>query len=163
MAHLRSKVVCRFFHGYFCVYSVIWTLSRATSQPFPNELWSLSGHSFGFIIITGQTGVPYLFFCPLACVLFLLLSQHQLELITLKVGVGNYDNTAKSGWRLTAKGRLVLNPQGVACSKRAMQNLYARPKSQNYAQTIVCNGASRGHIEVLDTGSQNSMVGMGGW
>ena len=102
------------------------------------------------------------FFCPLACVLFLLLSQHQLELITLKVGVGNYDNTAKSGWRLTAKGRLVLNPQGVACSKRAMQNLYARPKSQNYAQTIVCNGASRGHIEVLDTGSQNSMVGMGG-
>ena len=44
-----------------------------------------------------------------------------------------------------------------------MKNLDALPKNHNYSQGIVHDRAARGHTTVLDTGSQQSMVGIGGW
>ena len=69
----------------------------------------------------------------------------------------------KSRRKSPAKGRPVMNPQGVALSKISVQNIDAHLKIQKYPQRIVHNGATRGHIAVLGTGAQQYMVGMRGW
>ena len=68
---------------------------------------------------------------------------------------------AKSECRTPAKGRPVLNPRGVTRRNRATRTLNVRAKSQKYAQGIVHKRSKRGHKIVLDTGDQQSMVGMG--
>ena len=62
-----------------------------------------------------------------------------------------------------AKGRPALNPQGVLHSKIDVQNLGDLSKSKKYTQGIFHNGAAKNHNAVLDTGSQQSMIDMGGW
>ena len=77
--------------------------------------------------------------------------------------MGKYENTAKSGSKSPTKGHPVLNPQGVTLSKKAVQTLDDRPKSHNYTHIIFHSGADMGHTAVLDTGSQQSTVGMRVW
>ena len=77
--------------------------------------------------------------------------------------VRSSENIAKRGRKSPVKGRPVLKPRGVARSKRYVQTLDGLPKSQNYSQGIIHNGAARGHTTMLDIGAQQSMVGMGGW
>ena len=77
--------------------------------------------------------------------------------------MGKSENMAKSGHKSPAKGRPVLNAQVVTLSKRDVLTLDTCPRSHKYEQGIFHNGAARGHTAVLDTGYQQSMVGMGGW
>ena len=74
--------------------------------------------------------------------------------MTLKEGSGKSENMVNSGHKSPIKGCSVMNPVGFACSKRSVQNLDDRPKSQKYAQGIIQNGDARGHTAVLDNGSQ---------
>ena len=70
---------------------------------------------------------------------------------------------AKSGRKSPVKGIPVLNPQGVARSKRSVWNLDACLKIQKYAQGIIHNRVARGHTAVFDTEPHQSMVVIGGW
>ena len=97
------------------------------------------------------------------CVLFILLLQDRIQSRTLLVGMGNSDKVANSGRRSSVKGRLLLNPRGVAHSNRDVRTLYVCPKIQKYAQGIIHDGAARGHTTVLDTEAQQYMVWVGVW
>ena len=70
---------------------------------------------------------------------------------------------AKSGRKSTSKECMVMKPLGVSRIKRAVQTLYAQPKSQKWAQVIIHDREARGNTTVLDTVAQQSMVGMGVW
>ena len=76
--------------------------------------------------------------------------------------MGKYENAAKCESKSPAKGSPVLKPRGVARSNRSMKTLNDHLKIQKYAQGIFHNGATVGHIAVLATGAQQSIVGMGG-
>ena len=72
-------------------------------------------------------------------------------------------NTAKSGHKVTRRGRLVMKPRGSVGNKRAVQNFDALPKIHKHAQVIVHKKIARGHTSVFDTGAQKSMIGRYGW
>ena len=148
----------------FYVYNMFWTLSGEMGKPWPNAIWNLLGHTFAiFLLLVWQMSPFCCFFWPIICALFLLLLLDRSQLITLKVGVVNSDNMAKIGCKSSSKGILVLKPWGFTRSKRAVQALDALPRINNYAQGIFHGGDSMGHTAVLDTVSQQFIVGMGGW
>ena len=103
------------------------------------------------------------FFFPLVGSLFILSMQDRRKSRTLKVGVGKSENTDKSRRKSPTKDHPVLKTPGVTRSKSAVRTLYACPKSQKYAHGIIHNGAAKGHTAVIDAGSQQSMVIIGGW
>ena len=70
---------------------------------------------------------------------------------------------AKSGRKVTRKGRLVLKPRGSICIKRAVKTFDALPKSHKHEQVIFHDGVARGHTTVFDTLFQQLMIGWDGW
>ena len=81
----------------------------------------------------------------------------------LKLGVGKSENMAKSGYKSPTKKRPVLIPRRVARSEIDVQTIDAHPKIQKYAHGIVHGRAARGHNAMLNTRSQNDMVGILSW
>ena len=77
--------------------------------------------------------------------------------------MGESKNMAKSRRVVTRRGRTVLNPRGLARSKRAVRNFDDLPKIHKHAQGIVHDRIVRGHTAVFDTGDQQSMIGRDGW
>ena len=55
-----------------------------------------------------------------------------------------------------------MNPCGVARGERSMLTLYVSHRKSNNVKVIIHNGAAKNHTVMLDTGSQQSMIGMEG-
>ena len=70
---------------------------------------------------------------------------------------------AKSGRAVTQRGRPVLKPRGLTCSKRAVKTFNALTKIYKHAQGIFHDGIARGHTKMFDTGAQKLMIGQYGW
>ena len=64
---LKAQSGLRIFHAFYYVYSVFWTLSWVTNHPFPKKRWSLLGHTFSIVFVTGMTDVHLLFFLLTIC------------------------------------------------------------------------------------------------
>ena len=166
MVHLSPKVVCALF-------SCILLFLQAWYEPLAGGGESaLSQHTLSaarslflplLLSLVLQVSLCCCFFFPLACVLFLLLSQDRIQLRSLLLGMGKSEKISNSGCRSPIKVCPVLKPRGVTHSNRSVQTLDDQPKIQNYAQGIVHYGVAKGHITVIDTGAQQYMVSIGGW
>ena len=81
----------------------------------------------------------------------------------LRVGMGESKNMANNISKVIHKRRLVMNPRGFVCSKKAVQTFDSHPKIHKHAQGIVHDEISRGHTAVFDTRAQKSMIVRYGW
>ena len=56
-----------------------------------------------------------------------------------------------------------MKPRGVVCGEKSVQPLTASHRKSKYTQGIFHNRDANNHKDVLETGDQKSMIGMGVW
>ena len=77
--------------------------------------------------------------------------------------MGNYKNTTnRCGRKPPVKGHTNPKPRGVAHSEISVRTLDVSHKTSRHIEGIFHNKAVKNYIAVLDTGSQEYIIGIGG-